>query len=147
MTEVRSRNHRESRKHDSRVRSVLGLAPLVILAAVTWYGPTGCGETIPDPCWAGLDTLYAAGIVVRDAGDVRAVFEAYVTGVDSTGGEFPDGAVSWEFDHAEYDHRYLGLSYWKVWHFAQYPDQPAALLRRYLDVDENGTLVVPLGCI
>ena len=103
-------------------------------------GPTG-------HCWMGVDTLYSSAMPVTDTSDVRRAFQAYTAFVDTTDAVFPDSATKWEYRGSEYDKGYKGRRYWKVWFLSYRPQYAEPVLQCWIDVDGNGTVVAPLGCI
>lgn len=121
---------------------ILGLAAL--LTALGCYrsptGPTGS-------CWMGVDTLYSSGISVADTSAVRRAFQAYTAFVDTTESTFPDGATKWVYWRCEYDRKFKGVRYWNVWFLSFIPKNASPLFQCWVDVDENGTVVWPMGCI
>ena len=124
----------------------LGVALCLILASIA--GLVGCDSDSTEPCWVGVDTLFVSSIgSVSTTADVQAVFAEYLAYADTSGTGLSDGAIEWTFERATRDHVFEGTQYWAVWHYARYPGTAEPVLRRLLDVDERGVLVVGLGCI
>jgi len=119
----------------------------VLVTVLSGLGGSGCDDSPSGPFWCAIDTLYCSGIVITDTSSVRRAFEGYVAYVDSTDASFRGGATRWEFASTAYDGKYQGIRYWKIWHREYFPERPAPLLRRTVDVDENGTVVYGLGCM
>ncbi len=119
-----------------------GLVGVLLMALLA----CGCGEDEPEFCWAGVDTLYVSGISVSDTASVRQAFEAYVAFVDTTAAEFPRDE-DWEYLNSRPFDEWRGRFYWQVEHEAYAPDLELRLSRRIAYVDENGVVVLALGCI
>jgi hypothetical protein len=93
-----------------------------------------------------VDTLYASGVPIGNASDVRAAFEAYVAFVDTTDAEFPY-EQDWTYLTSRPFHSWKGRFYWQVDYEAYSPDLDRRLTRRFVHVDENGIVVWPYECI
>jgi hypothetical protein len=130
-------------------RSLSGGPPRFLAICLLTLSAMACNDRSGpvQPCWMGIDSLFASGIAVADTAGVRRAFSVYVAAVDSTTGNYDDGSTHWVFQRACYDREYEGLRYWKVWHWAEYPDRPEPLLQRTIDVDQNGVVVRVLGCM
>jgi hypothetical protein len=94
-----------------------------------------------------VDTLYSSGVDVIDTSTVRQAFQTYTAYVDTTEITFPDGATKWEYERSEYDRSFKGIRYWKVWFLSYRPQHSTPVRQCFVDADENGTLVLPRGCI
>jgi hypothetical protein len=99
-----------------------------------------------DECWIDVDTLHVSGMAVADTAGVRTVFEAYIDSVHAAGGPFPGGEADWQYAGSRFNREWQGRRYWEVTHRVLRVEM-APVLRRTLQVDENGVLVRPLGCI
>ena len=125
-------------RRNASVRSVALAIAIVMLGA--------CVGRDDEECWSGVDTLYAANIAVSRIEDVERAFLSYVAHADSVGESLPDGAAYWTFERADYDRSFEGRRYWKVWHRAYEEQGGSFLTRRTVDVDNTGTVVIPLHC-
>jgi hypothetical protein len=125
-------------------RKILAAFAAVLLAAVFF---SSCKDSDPDLCWIGVDTLYVSGIAVESEASIIAAFDAYVAHVESTEDTFPQDATEIVYVASEYRQTWDGLRYWLIGYRAHLPERDQWLYREILYVDENGALVLPLGCI
>ncbi len=103
--------------------------------------PTGPGSS-----WCGLDTLYQSGIPVHYTSDVQIAFEAYVAFVDTTTAEFPS-EQDWTYLASRPYKVWRDRLYWQVDHESYSTSLGKRATRRLVYIDENGVVVLPLGCI
>lgn len=133
------------RRHPVGPVMLLG-ASFMVFGLTALLGACDDETTRPNPCWMGLDTLYASGIAVTDTNTAREAFEAYIAVVDSTDAAFPSES-QWQYLSAHLCCKYEGSWYWSIRHRAYLEEQEVWLVRRLTYVSERGVIVWPLGCI
>ncbi len=128
-------------------RVFVRVVPIVLAAGAVAFLLGACSDSdSTENCWVGVDTVYVSNMAVTDTVGVRAVFEAYVDSVETAGGNLWGGGTAWEYVGSRFDWEWQGRRYWAVTHSVLFP-QTTRVIRRTLEVDENGVLVQPLGCI
>lgn len=125
--------------------NVKTLAVPAALLAAAFLG--SCKDSDPDLCWIGVDTLYVSGIAVESEASIVAAFDAYVAHVESTEDTFPEEATEIVYAFSRYGQRWDGDRYWLIGYRAYLPQYDQWFDREILYIDENGALVLPLGCI
>ena len=119
---------------------------------LVFVAPTGCGDerTITgggSDCWMAVDLIYETGMAVVDTASAGAAFRAYLEYVSDSGVPYPDGAVSWEYDSAEFARDYQGLHYWRICYMRILYEGQEPALKCVMHVDEHGTVVRAQPCI